>query len=224
MSVTSPESSPLTPDDAAALRMLAGAHFGPNANLTLPSGRTLTPDEAQALTSAYAPPASEPNSYMPGATPPVSPAPGYGPPYAHQPWPYQGPPAVAGHVKRTKRRRNWIIAAAAIIVTAIAVAVTAIALIGQAGPTIEDAQRECRTAFDREINARILSANQRSAVATITDINLQESRKISGGYEVNGTVHYNVTAPFVGSMPGSVELTCTAREHGGQLSTTVRNR
>ena len=49
---------PLTPEDAAVLRMLAGAHFL-GGSLTLPSGRTLTPDEAQALTSAYAPATGE---------------------------------------------------------------------------------------------------------------------------------------------------------------------
>lgn len=45
---------PLTPEDAAVLRMLAGAHFL-GGSVTLPSGRTIGPDEAQALTSAYAP-------------------------------------------------------------------------------------------------------------------------------------------------------------------------
>ena len=49
---------PLTPEDAACLRMLAGASFL-GGNLTLPSGRVLTPDEAQALTSAYAPAVGE---------------------------------------------------------------------------------------------------------------------------------------------------------------------
>ena len=44
----------LSPEDAACLRMLAGAHFGPGATLTLPSGRVLEPDEMQALSSAYA--------------------------------------------------------------------------------------------------------------------------------------------------------------------------
>lgn len=49
----------LDPQDVACLRMLAGAHFGPNAHLTLPSGRTISSAEAQALTSAYAPAARE---------------------------------------------------------------------------------------------------------------------------------------------------------------------
>lgn len=34
--------------------MLAGAHFGPNANLTLPSGERLSAAEANALTGVYA--------------------------------------------------------------------------------------------------------------------------------------------------------------------------
>lgn len=46
---------PLTPDDDAVLRMLAGANFGPGAKLVLPSGQRMEGDEAQVLTSAYAP-------------------------------------------------------------------------------------------------------------------------------------------------------------------------
>lgn len=35
----------LTPDDAAIIRMLAGASFEPNSSVTLPSGRTVTGTE-----------------------------------------------------------------------------------------------------------------------------------------------------------------------------------
>jgi hypothetical protein len=41
--------------DDAVLRMLAGANFGPDSKLILPSGVTLDGDEAQAMTSFYAP-------------------------------------------------------------------------------------------------------------------------------------------------------------------------
>lgn len=50
----------LDPQDVAAIRMLAGAHF--RGEVTLPSGRVLSPDEMQALTSAYAPAAGEANA------------------------------------------------------------------------------------------------------------------------------------------------------------------
>ena len=48
-----------TSDDAALLASLAGATFGPNASLTLPSGRRIGPDEAnrwvaQGVTEALA--------------------------------------------------------------------------------------------------------------------------------------------------------------------------
>jgi hypothetical protein len=41
-------------NDEAVLRMLAGANFGPDAGLTLPSGKELGGGEAQAWTSVYA--------------------------------------------------------------------------------------------------------------------------------------------------------------------------
>ncbi len=47
----------MSSNDEAALRALAGANFGPDAQLILPSGRKLDGDEAQAMTSLYAPPA-----------------------------------------------------------------------------------------------------------------------------------------------------------------------
>lgn len=50
----------LTPDDDAALRMLAGANFDSGASLTLPSGLRLDAAEAQALTAAYANPVTTP--------------------------------------------------------------------------------------------------------------------------------------------------------------------
>lgn len=37
----------ITPDDAAFLRMMAGARFGPDATVTLPSGKTITGTEMQ---------------------------------------------------------------------------------------------------------------------------------------------------------------------------------
>lgn len=72
-------------------------------------------------------PSPEPTiSYMPGATAPVarptSPAPGYGPPYAPQPWPYQGPPAVAAPAKRS--RRGLIVASALVLVAVVGAVLT----------------------------------------------------------------------------------------------------
>ncbi len=48
-----PSSFPIESGDDAVLRMLAGASFGPDARLTLPSGTELTGDEAQVFTSAF---------------------------------------------------------------------------------------------------------------------------------------------------------------------------
>ena len=37
----------ISPNDAALIRMMAGAHFGPDAAVTLPSGKTITGAEMQ---------------------------------------------------------------------------------------------------------------------------------------------------------------------------------
>lgn len=44
----------MTGDDDKVLQMLAGATFGPNAKVILPSGTALGPAEAQAFTAFYA--------------------------------------------------------------------------------------------------------------------------------------------------------------------------
>lgn len=49
----------MTSNDEAILKMLAGANFGPNASLTLPSGETLNADEAQVMTGLYADPVTD---------------------------------------------------------------------------------------------------------------------------------------------------------------------
>lgn len=46
--------TPEPSQDERALAALAGANFGPNASVVLPSGRTLDSAEAQAMTSIYA--------------------------------------------------------------------------------------------------------------------------------------------------------------------------
>ena len=48
------KSEEINPNDELVLRMMAGATFGPNSSLVLPSGRHLSAEEAQALTSFYA--------------------------------------------------------------------------------------------------------------------------------------------------------------------------
>lgn len=48
MSETEPlHAHEITPNDAAFMRMMAGATFGPDARVTLPSGKTITGTEMQ---------------------------------------------------------------------------------------------------------------------------------------------------------------------------------
>ena len=47
----------VTPNDAVFIRMMAGACFGPDATVTLPSGKTITGAEMQRWIEANASPA-----------------------------------------------------------------------------------------------------------------------------------------------------------------------
>jgi hypothetical protein len=57
----------LTADDAATLRILAGACFRPGETLRLPSGIAISAEEANALTAAYMPGGGQ----LPDRTPPA---------------------------------------------------------------------------------------------------------------------------------------------------------
>lgn len=174
----------------------------------------------------------QPISYMPGATPPVSPAPGYGPPFAYQPWPYQGPPTVAGHAAKRRNRRALIATLAAVFVLA-GVVMTALSLAGAAtpagrilhpGPSAADAERECKTAMLNEMQRRMANADSDLAFGTITDVATEPARKMGDYFVVNGSVSTTITAALIGSVPNTVYLTCMARPSGSQLVTSVSNR
>ena len=49
---TQTDRKPDAHDDAAAVRMLSGAHFGPDSHLVLPTGKKITGEEAQSLIDA----------------------------------------------------------------------------------------------------------------------------------------------------------------------------
>jgi hypothetical protein len=97
------------------------------------------------------------------------------------------------------------------------------------GPTIEDAKRECRTAFSSEFQRRSAKATDTGTgsniVASVTDIRLEESRKTTDSTdEVNGTVYYDLTTPLIPPVHNILSLTCQATISGTGLTTEVRNR
>lgn len=122
--------------------------------------------------------------------------------------------------------RRWLLlgGCTAVVVIALTAAVMVIARAG--GPTLADAQRECKTAFVQEFQRRIDRADAGSSpvVASLTGVDLDESREVDGGFEVNGTVRYTLTAVLVGTVPNTLMFTCIAKVADNALVTTVRNR
>jgi len=89
------------------------------------------------------------------------------------------------------------------------------------GPTIADAQRECRSAFADEFEARSTRVSTPSILVTVTEIEIEDSRAVDGGFEVNGVVKYVMTTAYVGSVPSSLRLSCHVKVDGEKLSTVV---
>jgi hypothetical protein len=133
-------------------------------------------------------------------------------------------------VQSNRRHRRWLVAliAAAVLAVAGAVTVGVMTLTRSTGPTLADAQRECRTAFGTEFTERRSSVEgssyTSSLLTSMTDIELQEARETDSGFEVNGVVHYDITSALLPTVHSSLSLTCEAREQDDNLVTTVRNR
>lgn len=133
-------------------------------------------------------------------------------------------PMVASH-----RRR-------AVAVVALAAGVVALVLAGavlvgfwvwtMTGPTREDAQRACRTAVEREFVKRSDTAagGDRSVLVSMIGIDMLETVKTAGGYDINYTVRYQMTAALLPPVPSSLSLTCHARLKSRAFVTEVVNR
>jgi len=120
-----------------------------------------------------------------------------------------------------------IVGAALLLVGLAVTPVATMALVGR-GPTLADAQRECRTAFNAEFAARETRAETASyassVMSSVTDVQIQEARETEAGFEVNGVVRYDLTTALLPTVHSSLNLTCEAREQDGKLVTTVKNR
>jgi len=95
------------------------------------------------------------------------------------------------------------------------------------GVSKESAQRACRTAFGNEWKARqaqTAAGSDASIIASVNNVELQETWEAKDGWSVNGTVHYTLTTALVAPVQGSIDLTCTATGDDDSPSTTVTNR
>lgn len=95
-------------------------------------------------------------------------------------------------------------------------------------PTQADAERECRTAVQKEFDRRVTeiekSSTSKGVLVTVAGIDMQESRRVDSGFQVNFTVRYQATAPLVGTVPNTLALTCNAVVKDRKLTTVVVNR
>ncbi|WP_238010338.1 hypothetical protein KZZ52_53710 [Dactylosporangium sp. AC04546] len=117
-----------------------------------------------------------------------------------------------------------VIAAAVVLLLAV-IAAAAYGVWLRTSPSQDDAQRECRTAVEREFRTRVERASSdKQILVTVSGIDMDETVKTSDGYQVNYTVHYAATAALVGSVPNTLSLTCNAKIKNRKLTTEVVNR
>ncbi|MCZ7420704.1 MULTISPECIES: hypothetical protein [unclassified Micromonospora] len=143
----------------------------------------------------------------------------------------QDPPTELGHPqppmngwdKRSKLPA--ILAVASMAVALIAVAVAALVWVSSRDSlTLETAQRECRTALEREAKRRAGQAGPDGILVSLNDVELQESWETDSGFAVNGAARYTLTSTLLPQVSQSVSLTCEATTVDGQVVTTVKNR
>ncbi|QKW12496.1 hypothetical protein [Verrucosispora sp. NA02020] len=117
-----------------------------------------------------------------------------------------------------------ILAVASLTVALIAVAVAAVVVTSKDSLTLQAAQRECRTALEREANRRAGRAGPDGILVSLTEVELQEAWQTDSGFAVNGTARYTLTSALLPQVNQSVGLTCEATSVDGQVLTTVKNR
>lgn len=156
---------------------------------------------------------------------------------------YQQPPMwpVPAPEPAPPRRRiwPWLLAAVAAGLLAVAAVVGMLLIVTHGGTSPRHvvssapaaavlseqvAQRECRTAFQKEWDDRAASLPERGSVVVSTHgIDLQETWKTPNGYTVNGVVRFGLMNE-AGSVEDTVNLTCTAEGTDAAVITTVTNR
>ncbi|MBB5112495.1 hypothetical protein FHU28_002334 [Micromonospora echinospora] len=139
---------------------------------------------------------------------------------------YPAPPADGSYTpvpapKKSKLPLILAAAGAAVLLIAIAIGGT-LWFVGRNDLTKEQAQRECRTAIEREAERRAGLGN--NILVSMTGVELQETWETEDGWSVNGTANYTLTSALLGQTPTSVGLTCEAVATDDGVRTTVKNR
>jgi type II secretory pathway pseudopilin PulG len=157
-------------------------------------------------------------------------------PYQPQPWPVA---SIDPAPPRRSPKWPWILVVIGTVLVLAAVMVTTAFIATRATPdrtrptpaavlTEQAAQRECRTAFQKEWDTR----NERlradkdpddDTFATVQSVEVQETWKTPAGYNVNGTVHYSLNN-LAGTFNNTLDLTCIASGTDTAVRTIVNNR
>lgn len=96
---------------------------------------------------------------------------------------------------------------------------------GGSGLSEQVAQRECRTAIEREAKARAERVGSGSEVlVSIKSIALEETYKSGAGYTVNGVVTVTLTATLIPQQEQAISLSCAATGTDKAPATAVSNR
>lgn len=93
-------------------------------------------------------------------------------------------------------------------------------------PTAAEAKQACKTAIEAEAQGRLENAQRDagdSIVPTLAGVDVDEPVRTAIGYTVNGTLRFAALS-FLGSLPATVFVTCTATIKGSGLTTSVANR
>ncbi|MGC4886721.1 hypothetical protein [Micromonospora sp. DT227] len=147
--------------------------------------------------------------------PPAVPPPAEAPPLEPTPTP-------------TKSKLPIILAAVfgALLLVAIAIGGTLYFVGDRDGLTREQAERECRTALEREAHRRTsnLNGSDLGVLNSVTGVDLQDVWETDEGWSVNGSVNVTMTTPILGQTPTSFGLTCDAVATDNGVRTTVKNR
>ncbi|MFG1872169.1 hypothetical protein [Micromonospora arborensis] len=156
------------------------------------------------------PPAPFPLPAAAGAHPPVAASSADGPPPARSKL-----PLILG------------IVGAAVVVLSVAVGSLLWFLSGD-DLTREQAQRECRTAMEREADQRADrvgdSSDADGVLISVSGVEIQEAWETDTGWSVNGTANITLNSALLGQTPTAVNLTCEAVATDDGVRTTVKNR